>query len=239
MSDWVNWQDFAEANKPEVARENDAAEAAQRAEKVRMDAQLSDLSNAAMRRAGMGQWDARRTGASYSDVMRQANEAMTRQRQQEIAAPWEADLGRKQYETPWAQLGARLGGINQKAADLNTKTRVEQARKAQEDAQKKWNEEQKKFLDEQMNGQKNRDAATYSAWSDYVQRHANGGVGAGAYYDWAKGSGPAPVMAPTSPMTDRTLDIYRRNPPWNPDNGFGDPNHAGTTIFTDPTASNF
>lgn len=231
MSDWVNWQQFQELNAPQVAQDNAQLELDSDKQQQAMDASLRQLSSEAMSSARAGHFGDVSQLGSYSSLMDQQKNAPTHQPLEQVA-PWESELGRNAYANPWAELGKKLGGISESAARTNTQTLQKQAADKQAAEMKAWNEAQKRAQDAAMDGKKQSEADQYAQWSDYVQSHANGGAGAGAYYDWASGKGVAPVMSPSSPRQDKLNEIYRRNPSYVPSSNFGNTNNAGGTIFT-------
>lgn len=233
MSDWVNWQQFSELNRPEVQRQADERNEAMRAEKARMDQQLYGLSNRAFDAADVGRFSGTRNTAGYGDVMRQRDEAMRAQvGQNQQMAPWESELTRgvQRDENPWGRLGARLADIDNRAMRRNEQ-RNWQVRDQQERAQREaFNKAEAARMHEEKYGRREREAEQYRRWSQAVDRAAStnrgggGGAapGAGAYYDYLQGWGPGPVPGQSNPAQQR----FQRNiAPTNPsaDSGFDTP----------------
>ncbi len=195
MSDWVNWQEFAGLNKPEVQRQADMQDQARMAEQAKMDTALNGLSDEAFSKAQKGQLGDLSQLGGYSALMASRDAALTQNRQQ--VAPWESELTKNQpqKDSPWASLDKRLGSIGNRAGQRNTQQLNNEAYAKQMADTRKFQADQKAKMDEAMNGKRNAEASAYRKWSDYVQGRARnpGGIGAGAYYDAAQGTGPQPV----------------------------------------------
>lgn len=234
MSDWVNWQQFAELNAPEVQRRSDDNEMRMAEQQRQMDASLGSLSRDAMSWANAGEGNSLSALGSYGDLMAgaKADAANTPAAQQ--GAPWDSELGGTSYASPWGKLSEKLGGIQAQAAQRGAEVRGNRAAEQQKAEMKAWDDAQRRAGDSAMNGRRMTEAGQYAAWSDAVNRSAGrtGGIGAGAYYDFAGGKGQSPVMAPSSERTDKVNAIYRRNPSYISSSNFGNTNNAGGTIFT-------
>ena len=211
MSDWVNWQEFADMNRPEVQREADERAAEMQGQEALMQKAISGLANTAGSQAARGTFQGTSALGSYSDVMKQRETALQNDSQANPAmrAPWERSLrqGITETENPWQSLSKRLGDVDSKYAKQNTTTQQRQAYEAQVASQKAFNKAQADKL-AAARDTKSSEAAQYAAWSDAVNRDsaAHGGAGAGAYWDAAQGTGPRPVGVYTSPRAKVTQD---------------------------------
>ena len=228
MSDWVNWQDYAEMQKPEVQRQGDEAESLMRTQKAQMDASLSNLSSEANRRAKEGNFKGVEALGGYGEVMRQrdSSQAASPRIPGALERPaWEQDLtkGQTAYANPWAQLGARLSAGTNKFAKVSNDVSQKNAAAAQAAEQKRFNEDQRAKNDKAINGKKDKETADYVKWSNAVNNAANSnlGPGTGAWYDAQNGGVQPSSTAPSTPRTKRTQGYAYNASPTNTDSNFG------------------
>lgn len=229
MSDWVNWQEFADMQRPEVARMAEEQSALQAQQQTQMDAALGNLSSEANRRAREGNFTGVQNLGGYGEVMRKRDSAAasTPYMPGPLERPaWEQQLtqGQPAYSNPWAKLSARLASGTNKATAQNTATNQAKSMAAQEAEVKAAREKAQADHDRATNGQRNDEAAAYTKWSDAVNADAanHGGAGAGAWYDWQQGDGPGPAQTkPSTPLTKRTQKYVYAASPTNSDSNFG------------------
>ena len=108
MSDWVNWQDFAQANKPDAA-----AQAQQEADRASMMSALDKLGTESMSGAAHGGSENLSDYGSYAAVQRQGQQAQQRHLAK-VSDTWDRltdPEGASEANDPWADLDSRLSGI--------------------------------------------------------------------------------------------------------------------------------
>lgn len=204
MSDWVNWQEFSDLQKPEIQRQEDERNNAMDAQGAALQKALMGLGREADSQVAQGAYRGASTLGSYSDVMRQRDAALAADNSTNALrkAPWETDLGAGQGQraNPWASLTSRLGGFDEKNARQSTDVANRKAAEERFQSAQEFNRRQAEKLAAAQDT-KSQAARDYTIWSDRVQSRQ--GAGGSAYYDAAKGIGPQPVSVYASPAAKR------------------------------------
>lgn len=235
MADWVNWQDYAAQQKPEIQRQADAADQARGATQAQMDAALGKLSGEATYAAGQGKFRDVSSLDGYSAMMASRDSSLKAQMPQQQVGAWESELrgGQKQPDSPWDSLGKRLGDIGNRAGQRNTAVNENARLQAQQQSQRDFQRQQAEKLAASKRGQGD-DVNAYTKWSDSVNKNSvnRGGMGQSTYADANHGYGPRPVSdrdLSNQPTSKYQLDKERETNARDPETGraFDDPSSAG------------
>jgi hypothetical protein len=235
MSDWVNWQDYAAQQAPEIQRQADAADQARGATQAQMDTALGKLGGEASYAAGHGRFTDVSSLGGYSQMMAARDSSLQSQLPQQQVGAWESELskGQEQKDNPWDSLGKRLGDMGNRAGQRNTAVNEQARYKAQQQSALDFKRQQEAALAASKRGQ-SADSNAYTKWSDAVDYNATnrGGMGQSTYADANHGHGPRPVTdrnLSNQPTTKHQLDKERETNARDPETGraYDDPSSPG------------
>lgn len=209
---FVNWQDFEATQRTQNEQQAEANEMMSRQQRDVMDKALASLGDAASDQARSGTFRDMSQFAGYSGLMAQRDAALQANAPKQQVAPWEAELQRPEFKSPWEELNKRLGSANNKYAQRNTETLNRQAAEKRAAELAAFKKSQQDAL-AAANAGKNKATDDYVKWSNSVLYNSqnNRGPGAGAYYDAAQGTGPQPVSAGYGPTVQGHQSWLRKN----------------------------
>ena len=186
MSDWVNWQQFADLNKDSLAEQDltDAqAREAQQAEantwigKVRQE-QATGMSQEAK---GGPRFRGTQSTASYGEAMAAAEKGMAAGIGAQDA-PWEKALRpNRDTSSPWDTFAERMGGIQADAQSFQqqreaNRVAAEEKKKAEAERNDKMRADKQKFYAGLAAKMASEMGGTGLMWQGYTQESARGGI---------------------------------------------------------------